>query len=270
MVCPIIETMSNSVIINKEKNIGKVVYVVEGDRKEITLLTHIFEKIFDYSVVTAHRTKNPIVKYKSKLNKNSQVYVVASEQSAIKSITTGQDYLDAVFEKLTATYGLDTSSAAVYYIFDRDPQSNSAEVVKDLLGKLNNSRDNGIEANGLLLLSYPSIEAYVISCFDEDFCRLQISAKKAKTLIGNSGYQQHKIDGAKIALATQGMLLAISQTIQRDLAPEDFDAFKEVNTKLFDEEERLKQCTGFYRLLSLLSVSFLDLGLITITDEKNG
>ena len=259
--------LSNNVVINKNKNIGKVIYIVEGDRKEINLLTHIFVNVFDYSVVNVKRKQEPIVKYESKTNKNSQVYVVASKESAIKSITTGQEYLDAVFAKLTTLYQVDATSAAMYYIFDRDPQSNQAEIVKDLVGQLSNARDNDIDANGLLLISYPSIEAYVISCFDKNCHKLQVTAQEAKTLIGTCDYQQNKFSEKDIALATQQMSSIISQTIGRDLMPTDFDAFKQINIDLFNEEESLQQQTGFYKLLSLLSISFLDLGLIEIENN---
>lgn len=42
------------------------------------------------------------------------------------------------------------------------------ENVVELLKKFCNSRDNGYEMQGLLLLSYPSVESFIISCFENN------------------------------------------------------------------------------------------------------
>ena len=39
------------IVLNKNKSVGKIVFIVEGDKKEHTLLGHLFTNILDYSVV---------------------------------------------------------------------------------------------------------------------------------------------------------------------------------------------------------------------------
>lgn len=78
--------MEYSVRLNKDKNIGKVVYIVEGARRELTLLSHIFTKILDYSVVIAPRNDLPYLKYESKKNKQSRVFLISSYESNIAFI----------------------------------------------------------------------------------------------------------------------------------------------------------------------------------------
>ncbi len=86
------------VVLNRNKSIGKVVFIVEGDKKEHTLLGYIFEKILDYSVVDIKRNNDPYIKYVSKINADSQVFVISSQSSNIKSAGgDGKDYLDQVF-----------------------------------------------------------------------------------------------------------------------------------------------------------------------------
>ena len=107
------------------------------------------------------------------------MYLINSETSNIGSLksVSGKAYLDSVFNDLYAKYQLDTTNTATYYIFDRDCESNLAADCRDLVGILKNSRDNGYESNGLLLLSYPSIESYVFSCV-EDSTEEYIDRKK--------------------------------------------------------------------------------------------
>lgn len=189
--------------LNKNKSIGKVIYIVEGEKKEITLLSHIFTKILNYSVVYAKRQKGIYEKYVSAENQDSKVYLINSETSNIGSIksVSGKEYLDAVFKALYEKYQLDTTNTATYYIFDRDCGSNLATDCRDLIGMLKNSRDNGYESNGLLLLSYPSIESYIFSCFEDSTEKYidTASALKQKTNAGK--YQYNKLEDKEMLLA---------------------------------------------------------------------
>lgn len=45
------EIEMRKISLNRNKSIGKVVFIVEGDKKEHTLLAHIFRNILDYSIV---------------------------------------------------------------------------------------------------------------------------------------------------------------------------------------------------------------------------
>ena len=44
------QVLNKNFIINKDKNIGSVVYIVEGEKREINLLGHIFKEILKYSI----------------------------------------------------------------------------------------------------------------------------------------------------------------------------------------------------------------------------
>ena len=72
---------------NKDKNIGSVLYIVEGERREINLLGYIFKEILKYDeVIGIDRSGNERIKYISKENKNSKVFIINSEQSNVQSI----------------------------------------------------------------------------------------------------------------------------------------------------------------------------------------
>ena len=55
---------------NKDKNIGSVLYIVEGERREINLLGYIFKEILKYDeVIGIDRSGNERIKYISKEKK---------------------------------------------------------------------------------------------------------------------------------------------------------------------------------------------------------
>ena len=155
------EYQNMSIRLNKEKSIGKVLFIVEGGKTEPFILHRIFCNILDYQVETILRDKG-YRKYNSKENPTSQVMIINAEESNIKYIAKDNKFLDNLFVELIENYDFDVDNAAIYYLFDRDNQSNSDdEFIRGLLSTLVNARDNnGYDRQGMLLLSYPSIEAF--------------------------------------------------------------------------------------------------------------
>lgn len=261
--------MDNYVRLNKDKNIGKVVYIVEGAKRELTLLSYIFSKIFDYSVVVAPRKDIPYLKYESKRNKFSRVFLVCAYESNISFINNpqGQDYLNEVFKVMFEEYNLELSDAATYFIFDRDVKSNKTQEFNKLIPILRNARDNDTEINGMLLESYPAIEAFTKSCIDNTCDDWIKSAKELKLNVSEAKYQQDKIKEEQIINACVNMLSTIKRVSGRELAEQDLDNFAELNQLIFDKEEDYLTQQELYRILSLLSISFMDLGLIEIKGD---
>lgn len=253
------------ILLNISKSIGKVVFIVEGDKKEHTFLGHIFKNILDYSIVEAKRNREPYAKYVSKSNPDSKIFIVSAETSNIKSAgEEGSDYLDRVFSTLYSEYDLDVTNAAVYYIFDRDNDSNMFSETEKRVHVLKNSRDNGIEANGLLLLSYPCIEAYIKSCIDDCINEMVDTPKSLKLLVGSAKYQYSKIDGEALVKACNNMLLGIKNMCGRDLKNYDLDDFSEIGGKVLEEENKIYLTKRQYVILSMVSIAFVDLGILAI------
>lgn len=251
------------ITLNKNKSIGKAVFIVEGDKKEHTLLGYIFKEILEYSIIDVKRNSAPISKYVSSSNPDSRVFVVSSGTSNITSAgKSGKDYLDQVFLKLFNEYSLDITNAAVYYIFDRDNESNMFCEAEKLTQTLRNSRDNGIESNGLLLLSYPCIEAYIKSCVDEYTHEVIDTPGSMKRVVSDARYQYNKINSESIIRACNNMLIGIKEICGRDISHIDLDDFTEVGCRILNLENDWYLDKKQYMLLSLLSVAFLDLGII--------
>lgn len=248
--------------LNKDKSIGKVLYIVEGGKTEPYLLHRLFCNILDYQLETILRDKG-YRKYNSKENATSQVFVINAEESNIKYIDRDNEFLDKLFVELIENYDFNVDNAAIYYIFDRDNQSNTdAEFIRKLLLVLVNSRDNAYARQGMLLLSYPSIEAFTFSNFVTDsFGQGFQTGDALKKHLNECKINQNRIDENTVKHATEELLAALEELKIDKL---DVDAFGESNLKIFEQEEALYEKNNFYNVLSLLCISLIDLGILEI------
>lgn len=255
-----------NVRLNKNKSIGRVLFIVEGGWTEPYILRKIFTTIFDYQFETILREKS-YSKYNSKENATSQVFVINAEESNIKQIERNNQFLNKLFAELIENYDFDVDNAAIYYLFDRDNKSNTdADFIKDMIAVLVNARDNvGYERQGMLLLSYPSVESFTVSnfekhCFENSFD----TGHSVKVYAHNKNFNHQKISESTLLDAVNELLSALKTIEQKDF---DIDAFGDTSRNVFEHEEKEYQETGMYRLLSLLAVALLDLGLIEFEEE---
>lgn len=251
--------------INKDKSIGRVLFIIEGETTEEFILHKIFTKIFDYNFTRIYRN-GKIYKYTSKTNKNSQVFIMNAKDSNIKFIgNDGTEYLDKVFSSLITEYNFRFENAAIFYIFDRDHKSNTnTKLIEDLLSHLANSREESedFQRQGLLLLSYPCIESFTASNFVPDCFDIPIdTGDNLKRFLHEQKAIQNKIDSDTLLTAAGEMHKAFQKI---GISDYDIDDFAQCNINIFKWEEDHCSKTSMYRLLSLLSIALVDLGLIGI------
>lgn len=253
-------------VINKDKNIGQVVFIVEGASTEFYILHKIFTRIFDYQYEAIKRNK-PYKKYNSKVNPLSRVIVINTEESNIKFIDKDNDYLNNLFEELIDSYKVDINNAAIYYVFDRDVHSNTdSKFVEDLICKLRNSRENdNYYMQGLLLLSYPAIESFTLSNFDDNSYEKEFgTGDELKHYLHEQKMFQGRINEESIIRSVEQFELAMKEF---GIESYDVDDFFETNMSVFECQEKFYSQQGRYKVLSLLCVAFLDLQLIEF--ERN-
>jgi len=252
--------------LNKDKRIGKVLFIVEGGNTEPYILHKVFTKIFDYELNAILRDK-PFKRYNSKINLESQIFVVNAEESNIIHIKKDNDFLNNLFEVLITEYKFDIENSAIYYLFDRDPKSNTdAHFISGLLTQLTHSRDSneGYSRQGLLLLSYPSVESFTASNFIDDLFNLSLKipikiGDDLKSYLHKENSTAQRINDTTILHAAYEMLAGL---IKMDINEFDVDNFKETNIKIFGFQEKHFAENEVYRLLSLLTIALIDLGLI--------
>ena len=90
--------------INKDKSIGEIVIVVEGESEEFRLLKYIFTNVLDYNYVTIKRNKIMRDEFRSKTNSNSTIIVANTSNSNIKTIMEDTDYQDKLYKLLKTEY----------------------------------------------------------------------------------------------------------------------------------------------------------------------
>ena len=124
--------------INKEKRIGRVLFIVEGSKYEFALLRQIFCNIFSYNYIEKRR--NTPDWFVAQNDPYSTIAVINTKESNIKDITENDKYLDELFSLLVDEYGFPVDQSAIYYLFDRDPKSNkSVNRIKDYIQTLKNT-----------------------------------------------------------------------------------------------------------------------------------
>lgn len=253
-----------NISLNKDKSIGKVLYIVEGEKTEKFLLWKIFAKVFDYQVETILRSK-PYQIFNKKENPNSKVFVINVAESNIKNIQKNDEFLNNLYRQLIEDYDFDIDNAAIYYLFDRDAESNTdSAFIRGLLEHLTNSREN--ENNfrqGVLLLSYPSIESFTLSCFDKNCFSVKIkTGTELKQYLNDKQFNQSHINDEALTLSAEVLTNALMDINSGEMF--DVDNFKACNVKLFDFEETVYSNEKVHNCLSLLCISLVDLGLIEI------
>lgn len=257
------EYRNMNITLNKDKSIGKVLYIVEGGKTEPYILHRLFTKVFDYQVEMIIRDKG-YHKYNSKENATSQVFVINAEESNIKNIDKDNEFLDNLFGELIENYDFDIDNSAMFYLFDRDNQSNAdPEMVKRLIASLTNSRENkNYLRQGLLLLSYPSIESFTLSNFSKDsFSEKFKVGDDLKTFLHEKNINHQNITDETFVSATEELFKAFSDM---DIDNYDIDNFGDCNMDIFNYEETAFSQEELYRALSLVCISLIDLGLIEL------
>ncbi|MCI8962643.1 MAG: hypothetical protein HFG37_02885 [Eubacterium sp.] len=244
----------------KNKRVGKILFIVEGSKHEFSLIKKIFEDLLGYQRIEKRRNKATY--YKSQTDSHSIVAVINTKTSHIGSINE-TDYLDTIYAELIERYSFDVTNAAVYYIFDRDSKSNTdPQFILNLLHTLKNSRENEDSMmGGILIMSYPSIEAYEISHFiDSSYNICARLGTDAKQIISQNA------DKIAINKINEPSILHACDEFKKYISDQgiDFniDDFSSTNISIFNREENYYEEKNTYFLFSVMSYILLDLGII--------
>ena len=253
--------------LNKNKRIGKVLFIVEGEKTEIFILKKIFNEVLGYNYASINRRGKTIEKFSSINDIFSMVLVINSEKTNISSIEDGYEYLDNMFTELNEKHGFMVEDARIYYLFDRDraPGSNSdPDIIKQLLRTLKNSQDNGYDKPGMLLLSYPAIESFTLENFYKNTENMRFE-------LGNelkNSEEYKKINQSKISDSTlKDAVNELQKKLTQISINYDIDDMSEANINIFDTQEEIYNSEKKHMILSLLAISLIDLGLIEIEND---
>ena len=251
--------------LNKDKHIGRVLFIVEGSRTEFSILRQIFCNLLGYSYIEKRRNRPTY--FESTNDRFSKVGVINTQESSIRDISENEVYLDEVFDVLREQYQFPVDQSAIYYLFDRDPKSNTdPALIEKYILSLVNPYDNDDYKAGQLLLSYPSIESYIISNFrDTANTPRFLLGKDAKAYIGgNTDIQVNKISEETLIKAAVEFLKYLSS----ERIAFDIDDFSEAGHMVFTKQETEYLSGKGFRLFSMLALAFLQMGIIEMEENE--
>lgn len=243
--------------INKDKNIGNVVFVLEGSKTEFNVLETIFVKLLGYEMSELKRKNDGFV-FKGK-NPYSKIIALNFRGNHLYEINSEE--LNHLYFKMSSELGLKPESLPIYYIYDRDVKSYDLNQARAYVEKYCNPYDNNDGSQGLLLLSYPAIESYIISCFlDKTYNITFETGHELKAFIGSNKYNQQMIRTDKELLHAITELDEYLESVEAGYC--NIDNFRDTNIRIYDSEQKYYIENGTFQLVSLLSVVLLDLGII--------
>ena len=251
---------SLSMKLNPTKRIGKVLYLVEGDVDEVKILGHVFSKVLNYSVVTYDKRNDNVTCLINPNDKYSKVFIVPMKYSAVSKIESSTDYIDYIYHRLKS-FGLEKDECAKYLIFDRDNSSNTHEALIHLFKVFKNSLDNDLEINGLLLISYPCVQSFLCECFG-DQTRLS-SSSLMKQYTNRFKVEDIREDELLTGVETM-MKTLLNITLQPTFNLNELDDMESINYKVLNYQDQHLANKYVYITLSMLFISFIDLGIIEI------
>ncbi len=244
--------------INSNKRIGRVVFLTEGPKDEPNLLEAIFCDVLGYDVAVYDKRNGSTKRFVKRADPYSRIYVAAMPTSSIKNLPITKDYEDEIYNALKQ-YGLQMNEAAVFYLFDRDYQSNKQAAVESSIGSLRNPYDNGESMAGALLLSYPCLQAYYCEAHGIDVAF--DSSHEAKVYVNTNSLKD--LNDRDVYTAASDMLGALKEIRRRDFAVSELDDYSLINRDVYRYEEA-RRATQKYRTLCLLSLALFDLGVLEI------
>ncbi len=264
-------TTSSIPTINKDKRIGTVVIFLEGEQTEIQIFQKIFHDILGYKPVTIRRRGKKVfthtVNLKPDVGNSANIFLFNLRKPQVKAINDYR-FRDDLYKEVLLEYGIDLKNKPVYYVWDRDPGSNSAEDTRALIERLGSANGNTMAnpkqdyENGLLILSYPAAESYIIS-----------HLKPVKFVSNTSLKTYVKQEKMRIRDFSQDGLIKAVHTMHRrmegfGISSYDTDSFSGTHLSLYEDEEKVYKSKGDYLIFSLISVILVDLGILNFRTPR--
>lgn len=254
--------------IDKSKNIGNVIFVVEGGRPdtggtELRLLKKIFSDILGYEVQELRRGCDEFIGYGS--NPQFRVFALNLPKNQLTQMT--EEALDELYRRLNEEFNVKPEDCPIFFLYDRDflsykPNELRGKYVKKYTDPYGDESGN----QGQLLLSYPSVESYLLSCIQDDvFLQSFFLGKDVKP-------ELIKLDFSEENINNETYLLHAVTEMDKGLnafgvEQYDLDNLASTLLEVYDGQQQQYKTNEKFLLLSLISMALLELGVITEDDE---
>ena len=254
--------------IDKSRNIGNVIFVVEGGRPEtsgteLRLLKKIFSDILGYEVRELRRGCDEFIGYGS--NPYSKVFALNLPKNQLTQLT--DETIDELFRRLKEEFEIKPEDCPIFFLYDRDYLSYKPNELRGRYVKRYTS-PYGDESGdqGQLLLSYPSVESYLMSCIQNDvYKQAYFLGRDVKAELARIGFSEEDIE-------TEDELIHAVEEMDKglkvfDLGEYDLDNLAPTLLGVYNGQQEKYKKEGSFSLLSMVSMALLELGVITECNE---
>ncbi len=254
--------------IDKEKNIGNVIFVVEGGRPdtggtELRLLKKIFSDILGYEVQELRRGCDEFIGHGN--NPSTRVFALNLPKNQLTQMN--EESLDELYRRLSQEFDLKPEDCPIFFLYDRDFLSYKRNELRGkYVRKYTDPYSNENGDQGQLLLSYPSIESYLLSCIQDNvFQQAYFLGQDVKPELLKIGFSEKNVDSeAHLIHATEEMDKGLTAF---GLDTYDLDNLAPTLLEAYDQQQAKCKSEQAFSLLSLVSMALLELGVITECDE---
>ena len=261
--------MINKYIVNQNRNIGTVIFIVEGGREntggtELRLLKSIFADFLGYRVDELRRGTDEFIAHGS--NPYSRVFALNLPKNQLTQLT--EESLDKLYERLRDDFKVKPEDCPVFFIYDRDYKSyHPNELFNPYIKKYTDPYSNDYGDQGQLLLSYPCIESYILSLILDDVYKnkylLGKDLKKDKDIIQFLDFSNN-INETCLIHAVEEMNNGL---LSFNIESYDIDNLAPTLIKMYEEQQKTFKSENGFPLFSFLSMALLELGIIQPIDE---
>lgn len=274
--------------IDKTKNIGNVIFVVEGGRPEtggteLRLLKKIFADILEYEVHELRRGCDEFIGY----GKNPQFRVFALNLPKNQLTELTEESIDELFCRLIEEFGIKPEDCPIFYLYDRDVLSyKKNELRGKYVKKYTDPYGTDSGDQGQLLLSYPAIESFLLSCLEDDTFKMSSRlGKDVKGMLTDKICPSDCIDKTNIHLETVDMVFSedkseaekrlVHSVNEMDkglksvgITSYDVDNLSSTLLDVYDFQQQKYTEENTFLLLSLVGMALLELGVIVEDDGE--
>ena len=249
--------------INKFKNIGNVIFVVEGGNSdsggtELRLLKKIFSDIFNYEVQELRRGCNEFIGYGH--NQYSKIFALNLPKNQLTELT--DETVNELFCRLKEDFDIKPEDCPIFFLYDRDFKSYRPNGLrKPYVNRYTDPYGDARGNQGQLLLSYPAVESYLLSCFQENvFQQSYLLGRDLKPELIRINCSEENINSEEHLIHA---VVEMDKGLESfGLREYDLDNLAPILLGVYDEQQRKYDTTQKFSLLSLLSMALLELGIV--------
>lgn len=249
-------------ILNRNKRIGNVVIIAEGENPEFSIIENVFHNVLGYSVQKYKRSEKDIVELTG-TDEYSKVTIINSPTNNINSIDNAIDFYDLYYKEVFVKLGIDLFTDSVYVLFDRDPNNNRYGTVKNLIEKLTESQNDSEEMNGLLLLNYPSIESFTYSLYvDKSYDLHKRLGSEMKEVVNSLNLNSKVMSEENLIHATNGFINFLIENKFLDKDTDLLDNLNVIGKPILDFQQEEYTRLNTFSCISQLVEILVDLQII--------